>query len=125
MLGLCVQHSSEWDIKFKDVDNVQAVSEWLAKQDGGVHLGGECTVVSVSAMGKRPNHALPLVAFSTCKASNGAQHELALNMVRIRSAAVACYTHVLSITLRLATYSVVMTTVYFLYMQCTSPGFGV
>lgn len=83
IVGLCVQHTPPECTKFGGIDNLERVGRLLGKGEGGIHLGKECSVISISALGEKPHHAFPVLVFSSCKAPNPEQQQLALTTVSV------------------------------------------
>ncbi|CBJ27634.1 conserved unknown protein [Ectocarpus siliculosus] len=79
ILGLCVQHTPPKSTKF-DLDNLEDLSGRL--NEGHSHIGSEHTVISACALGDTPHHAIPVVAFASCKARNPGQQQLVFETVR-------------------------------------------
>lgn len=79
ILGLCVQCTPPSDVYFKNINNVERLGEKLKK--GEIHLGSENTVFSLQGFGGPPNHSLPVVSFTSCKASNPGQQRRVIETV--------------------------------------------
>lgn len=77
ILGPCVQHTNPDHITFNSIADVERLSKMVAH--GECHLGSESTVISLTAMGG--GHALPVVAFSSCKQSNPVQQRRVVETV--------------------------------------------
>lgn len=58
---------------------------YTGKREKGESTWGRNGAISTSALGRRPHRALPLVSFSSCKATNPAQQVAAVTTVSIRS----------------------------------------
>lgn len=82
VLGCCMQHTAAEDIMCTSLTQIERLANLLGKENGGVHLGRECMVISVAALGNKPHHAFPLLALSSCKDSNPDQQKLCITMVR-------------------------------------------
>ncbi|KAJ7187789.1 hypothetical protein C8R46DRAFT_1241005 [Mycena filopes] len=82
ILGLCREHSGNFELEFRSIAEAEAIHEGLAANT--VHLASEATVGAVSSFSASPtrNIAHPFIIAPTCKRETGAEHKILLATAR-------------------------------------------